>query len=96
MRRTLTALVGAAVLAAAVIPAAAGAADATKRRPNLRLACEVVRREKLPAVACKWSGPDRIMAAAADSVADPAIAPTAGFRLWRAGRMERPHVVYRG
>ncbi|MGH9035462.1 MAG: hypothetical protein ACRD0O_06830, partial [Acidimicrobiia bacterium] len=99
MRRPLTALVGAAVLAAALIPVAAGAADATKRRPNLRLACEVVRHEKLPAVACKWSGPVGD-AAAADitAAANDTIAPTdlAGFRLWRAGRFERPHLVYRG
>lgn len=99
MRRPLTALVGAAVLAAALIPAAAGAADATKRRPNLRLACEVVRHEKLPAVACKWSGPVG-NAAAADitPAANDTIAPAdlAGFRLWRSGRFERPHVVYRG
>ncbi|HEY3238473.1 MAG TPA: hypothetical protein VGL92_02825 [Acidimicrobiia bacterium] len=85
MRRPLTALVGAAILAAALIPAAAGAADNPDRR-HLRLACEVVRHDGLPAVACKWSGPDRIMAAAGN----------AGFRLWRAGRFERPHVVYRG
>jgi hypothetical protein len=95
----MTALVGAAVLAAALIPAAAGAADATKRRPNLRLACEVVRHEKLPAVACKWSGP-AVNAAAADikATANDTLAPAdlAGFRLWRSGRFERPHVVYRG
>lgn len=99
MRRPLTALVGAAVLAAALIPAAAGAADAQKRRPHLRLACEVVRHEHLPAVACKWSGPVRIMAAVnATAAANDTIAPAdlAGFRLWRAGRFERPHVVYRG
>lgn len=96
MRRPLTALVGAAVLAAALIPAAAGAADAQKRRPQLRLACEVVRHEKLPAVACKWSGPERIMAAAdAPAAADIPGPGLAGFRLWRAGRFERPHVVYR-
>jgi hypothetical protein len=98
MRRPLTALVGAAVLAAALIPAVAGAADAPKR-PQMRLACEVVRHESLPAVACKWSGPDRIMAAVNDTAAaGETIAPAnlAGFRLWRAGRFERPHVVYRG
>jgi hypothetical protein len=108
MRRPLTALVGAAVLAAALLPAAAGAADSPKRRPHLRLACEVVRHDQLPAVACKWSGPERIMAAANDTAtASDTIAPDsvvgdtpgpelAGFRLWRAGRFERPHVVYRG
>ena len=94
MRRPLTALVGAAVLAA-LIPAAAGAADTRERRPALRLACEVVRHDHLPAVACKWSGPGRVKAAAdAAAPADAASAP--GFRLWRAGRFERPHVVYRG
>jgi hypothetical protein len=109
MRRPLTALVGAAVLAAALIPAVAGAADNPTRRHHLRLACEVVRHEGLPAVACKWSGPDRIRAAAGDKAANPsdAVAPSdvpggtagpgpAAFRLWRAGRVERPHVVYRG
>ncbi len=100
MRRSLTALLGAASLAAALIPAAAGPADNPGRRHHLRLACEVVRHDGLPAVACKWSGPDRIMAAANDTAADnvDAAIPTnlAGFRLWRAGRFERPHVVYRG
>jgi len=97
MRRPLTALVGAAVLAA-LIPVAAGAADAQKQRPQLRLACEVVRHEHLPAVACKWSGPERIMGAVKDRAANPTVAAAdlAGFRLWRAGRFERPHLVYRG
>jgi hypothetical protein len=98
MRRSLTALVGAAFLAAALVPAAAGAADNADRRHHLRLACHVVRHDGLPAVACKWSGPDRIIAAANDTADDPAadVAHRAGFRLWRAGRFERPHVVYRG
>ncbi|MGH8974792.1 MAG: hypothetical protein ACRD0C_16515, partial [Acidimicrobiia bacterium] len=96
MRRTLTALVGAAILAAALVPAAAGAADRADRRHQLRLACEVVRHDGLPAVACKWSGPDRIMAAANDTAGTATPADLAGFRLWRAGRFERPHVVYRG
>jgi hypothetical protein len=98
MRRSLTALVGAAFLTAALVPAAAGAAD-NPGRHHLRLACEVVRDDGLPAVACKWSGPDQIVAAANDTTIDDAagnVANRAGFRLWRAGRFERPHVVYRG
>jgi hypothetical protein len=64
MRRSLTALVGVAILAAALVPAAAGAAGDTDRRHHLRLACEVVRHDGLPAVACKWSGSDPTLAAA--------------------------------
>jgi hypothetical protein len=68
MRRPLAALVLGAVSLAGLVPAAgADAAELPKlpffhRKPVLKIACKVVRRDAAPAVACRWSSPRRATA----------------------------------
>lgn len=92
MRRPLAALVLGAVSLAGLVPAAgASAAELPKlpffhRKPALKLACKVVRRDDAPAVGCRWSSPR------------PASADPTGiaFELRRGGGGAGRTVVYTG
>jgi len=84
MRRTLTALIlGAAVLAAAMSPVAAGADPAPfffkRHQERLHLSCKAVRDADQPAVACKWELKSRPKPAPADPTpaADATVSATA-------------------
>lgn len=101
MRRPLAALVLGAVSLAGLVPAAgAGAAELPKlpfihRKPVLKLACDVVRQDDKPAVACRWSSPSS--PEAKNTAADPAgVRPAWKFELHRGGGGAGRTVVYTG
>ncbi len=101
MRRPLAALVLGAVSLAGLVPAAgAGAAELPKlpflhRKPVLKLACDVVRQDDRPAVACRWSSPPGPAVTNVTADAND-IRPAFTFRLHRGGGGAGRTVVYKG